>query len=305
VLGISFEELGAAIAKSWQLPEHVQNAMSAAEPGKQNLERPGERLNALAAFSNELCDIVTREEPAQRERAMRDLLTKHKHLIGMDGEALARVLEQVEGSLSERYAALLGNDLKSSRFVRNVSKAPPGAHAGRATAGSTLSLKERIHEVKQTLESGGSAHGVLGMALRVVADHLGAESPLILTATSDRQNLSVRYGLRDDIDGLRRELKFSLRPGGPRTQVFATAFHAGKDFVVRDCFNKESAEGIPQSYYEVLGSPAFALYACLGKAVFPALLLIEADSPEALPDPARVAELNELRPLIARAAART
>jgi len=146
---------------------------------------------------------------------------------------------------------------------------------------------------------------VLGMALRVVADHLGARSPLILTATSDRQNLSVRFGLRDDIDGLRRELKFSLRTGGPRTQVFAAAYHAGKDFVVRDCFNKESAEGIPQSYYEVLGSAAFALYACLGKAVFPALLLIEADSPEGLPDPARVAELNELRPLLARAAART
>ena len=172
-------------------------------------------------------------------------------------------------------------------------------------ASGTLSLKERIHEVRQSLESGGSAHGVLGMALRLVTDHLGAQSPLILTATSDRQHLNVRYGLRDDIDGLRRELKFPLRAAGPRTQIFAAAFHAGKDVVIRDCFNKESAEGLPQSYYEVLGSPAFALYACLGKAVLPALLLVEADSPDALPDPARVAELNELRPLIARAAART
>ncbi|HTQ05643.1 MAG TPA: protein kinase [Polyangiaceae bacterium] len=309
VLGISFEELGAAIAQNWQLPEHVQNAMSAPELAEHRLDRPEDRLSALAAFSNELCDIVTREPAETRDRAVRALLTKHKSLIGMDGEALSEILEHVEGSLTERYAALLGGDLKSSRFIRNVSKKPSelahGANAGEAASGVALTLKERIHEVKQSLESGGSAHGVLGMALRLVTDHLGAAAPLILTATSDRQYLVVRFGLRDDIDGLKRELKFPLRAAGPRTQVFAAAFHAGKDLIVRDCFNKECSEGLPQSYYEVLGSAAFGLYACLGKAVLPALLLVEADSPDSLPDPARVAELNELRPLIARAAART
>src|SRR6201999_4444481 len=115
VLGISFQELGAAIAKSWQLPEHVQNAMSATALPDGPLARAEDRLNALSAFSNELCDIVTREAADTRDLAMRMLLTKHKHLIGMDGEALAKILEQVEGSLTERYAALLGGDLKSSR----------------------------------------------------------------------------------------------------------------------------------------------------------------------------------------------
>jgi HD-like signal output (HDOD) protein len=324
VLGVTFEELGAAVAKSWQLPAQVQHAMSAPEVPDSRLERPEDRLTALAAFSNELCDVVTREPPETRDRAMRTLLAKHKHLIGMDGEALAEILAQVEGSLSERYAALLGNDLKSSRFVVNASKAPPGAdHRERAaaanaedgladpaspSAGATdaaVSIEQRIVQVKESLESGGSAHAVLGMAVRLVAEHLGVRSPLILTATPDRQSLTVRFGLRDDIDGLRRELKFPLKVAGPRTQLFAASYQAGKDLVVKDCFAKESTEGLPPSYYEVLGSPALALYACLGKAVMPALVLIEADSSDALPDPARVAELAELRPLIARAAART
>jgi HD-like signal output (HDOD) protein len=306
VLGISFEDLGAAVAKSWQLPQQVVKAMSG-ELREGKLERSEDRLNSLAAFSNELCDVITRSTPEERERAVRELLAKHKNLVTLDTESVDEMLAHVEGSLGERYASLLGADLKSSRFVANVSHAASPARAievaGRAAA-PAADLAECILQVKQSLERGHSSDAVLGMALRAVADHLGARAPLILTAAPNRQHLVLRYGLRDDLDGLRRELKFPLRASGPRAQYFASAYHSGKDALVKDCFEKESAEALPPAYFELLGSPALAIYACHGKAVMPALLVVEAEGAADLPDPARIAELAELRPLIARAAAR-
>jgi len=344
VLGATFEELGTAIAKAWQLPEHVVGAIGTTGVPDGELERPGDRLNALARFANELCDIVTRETPETRERAIKRLLAGYKNLIGINGEALAEMLTHIEESLSERYAALLGGDLKSSRFVMNVSGAPPAApghapelvdgHAaprarpvasffasaakpreqrlelGRqlpagATEGTSAPLEQRIAELRVSADRGMPADTVLTEALRLVAEHTRARSPLVLTATANKQHLVVRFGLRDDLDGLKRELKFPLRLTGGRPQIFANAYHAGKDCVVKDCFSQESSETLPSSYYEVLGSAAFALFACLGKGVTPALLLLEAENPAALPTPARMAALAELRPLIARAAART
>jgi HD-like signal output (HDOD) protein len=301
VLGMTFEELGTAVAKSWQLPQQIVGAMSGNELPQGSLERSADRLNALAAFSTELCDVVTREGPDTRERAVRDLLVKHKNLLALDPEALATILTEIEGSLNERYASLLGSALRSSRFVANAT---PVATEGSEGVPELPPLPDRIRAVKVALEQGQASDAVLTLALRIVADHLGTPAPLVLTAAPNKEHLVVRFGLRDDLAGLKRELKFPLRAASARSQPFAACFHAGKDLVIKDCFAKESAETFPPSYFEVLGSPSLALYACLGKALNPALLVLEADMPEALPDPARVAELAELRPLIARAAAR-
>jgi HD-like signal output (HDOD) protein/predicted Ser/Thr protein kinase len=314
VLGLSFEELGTAIAKSWQLPQQIVSAMAASELPEGQLKRNEDRVNALAAFTNELCDVMTRESEAARERSVRELLVKYKGLVSLEPEALAEILAQVEASLSDRYEALLGGDLKSSRFVANVNSqraaglsvvqlgVKPGAPGAPSPA---VPLDRRIREVREGLERGQAPDAVLGLALRLLADHFGASAPLVLTLAPNRRHLVVRFGLRDDIEGLRRELRFPMRSSsGNRTPPFASAHQAGKDLVIRDCFAPECTETMPVCYYEVLGSQALALYACLGKGVSPALVLVGADSADALPDAARVAELAELRPLIARAAAR-
>jgi hypothetical protein len=330
VLGLSFEELGVAVGKSWQLPQQVVSAMSPGELQDSELERNEDRVNALAGFSNELCDVVTRESAATRHRAVAKLLLKHRNLIGIDGDALAEILKQIESSLSERYAALLGTDLKSSRFIMNVSMPPgPGAHHdGAAPGGPAVGgffaaprrgreervdpakglqpgvLATRLAEAKDGLERGQAPDLVLGLALKLVSEHWRVRGPLVLTAAPNRQHLVLRFGLRDDIEGLKRELKFALRGLGPRPHLFASAYNSGKDCLLKDTFEKESPELLPPSYYEVLGAAALGIYACLAKGVTPALLVIEADSARGLPTPARVAELAELRPLIARAAAR-
>jgi serine/threonine-protein kinase len=352
VLGISFEDLGSAVAKQWQLPAQVIAAMTGSG-AEGPLVRSEDRLTALSAFSNELCDIVTREPPDARERSIKALLARYKNLVGIDHDAVLGLLSQVEASLTERYSSLLGSDLKSSRFVVNVSlpPAPDHRHSEKPRPSTTprakppkvpnipgivlkqreariklarivsddeqaaassveislppaADLEQRLLDLKASLDRGGAPDALLATALELVCEHLGVRGPLILTAAPNRQNLVVRFGLRDDIEGLKRELRFPLRGPGTQNSPFASAYHSGRDVTLKDAFAKTSSEILPPSYYEVLGSTAFALYACIGKGVGPALVLVDADGAEALPSAARVAALAELRPLIARAAAR-
>jgi hypothetical protein len=126
---------------------------------------------------------------------------------------------------------------------------------------------------------------------------------LVLTASSNKDELIVRYGVREDIEALGKELRFPLREPRTRTNLFASIYQSGKDITIPDAFVERKATPIPVRYYEVLGSPAFAIYGCLGKGLAPALLLVDVESPEDLPTPGRVAPLAKLRPLIAQAAA--
>ncbi len=60
------------------------------------------------AFRTSSATSSRAKRPRRAIRAVRALLAKHKHLLGIDGEALAEILTHIEESLGERYAALLG-----------------------------------------------------------------------------------------------------------------------------------------------------------------------------------------------------
>ena len=80
----------------------------------------------LADFSNELCDIVVNSPESQRQSAITNLLVRHKNLISLDQDQLAEVLEQVRQSFEQRYASLVGIDVKASRFSRNIATMASG-----------------------------------------------------------------------------------------------------------------------------------------------------------------------------------
>jgi hypothetical protein len=61
---------------------------------------------------------------------------------------------------------------------------------------------------------------------------------------------------------------------------------------------------LPQRYFEVLGSAAFALYVCVARGYPSCLVLVDADSPDALPSRERVKATKTLRELIAKIAER-
>jgi serine/threonine-protein kinase len=350
VLGVSFGRLGLTVAQSWRLPARMLSAISAVPTSGGPLTRAEDKLSALSEFANELCEIVSAERPANRDRAIAELLVRHKHLLSVDQEAVVELLASVKETFQERYSALFGLDLGASRFLNNVAEVVD-AHAAESTAAPSVledstaqpplqsqpvgtlpegggvievqaevkqvvarlqlgkqivpsnPLTERIEALKAAAAHGASADEILNRALMLWSTTLGVPRLLVLVASPARDELWIRFGLRDDIEALSRELRFPLSNPRVPTGLFSSIFHSGRDALVADAFaTRTAAVAIPPRYYEVLGSPAFALYGCKGPSS--ALVLADVDSADLLPPAELVAPLAPLRALIAQAAAR-
>ncbi|HET9930693.1 MAG TPA: HDOD domain-containing protein, partial [Polyangiaceae bacterium] len=164
-------------------------------------------------------------------------------------------------------------------------------------------LEARLTELRRKLSARVPADVVLADALDACAQALGTSKLLVLVATPGRDAFVVRYGVRDDIDTLAKELSFPLKLGRGLNDVFSSAYQTGRDARVEDALSPRMHATMPARYYEVIGSEAFALYPCVERGVPSALLFVDADSARSLPDPSRTPRLDPLRPLLAQAAA--
>ncbi|MGC4069590.1 MAG: protein kinase [Polyangiaceae bacterium] len=123
VLGISLHKLGVGIAERWRLPQRMIQAMAVIPERSGKLHREEDRLSSLAAFSNQLCEIVGSDlDTVSRNQALNTLTSKYKHLISIKTEEMTELLGKVQESFEQRYHSLLGNSTKTSRFSRNVSQ---------------------------------------------------------------------------------------------------------------------------------------------------------------------------------------
>src|SRR5204863_39672 len=122
VLGISFEELGLGVAKSWGLPDNLQRCMRKL-PGDPppNGGDKNDRLRWLAQAANELTDTRRRCEPGQASAA-----------VGAPGEHVERVSPCFKVSVkapSDLFSAVCikgADTLISDATVANIAtRLPP------------------------------------------------------------------------------------------------------------------------------------------------------------------------------------
>ncbi|HET9959624.1 MAG TPA: HDOD domain-containing protein [Polyangiaceae bacterium] len=207
------------------------------------------------------------------------------------------------GNAPPGVAVLGGEEPEAApKHVVPVQIAKP-QNAGRAPTPEQMTRWEaRFEQLRTQVRTGLSGDRLLSAALKLASEILGLERLLVLATTGNKAELSVRFGFRDDLEAVAKELRFPIYPTR-NVSVFYSAYHSGRDVVITDAFSPKATASIPVSYYEVLGSPAFALYGCFGKGLQPCLLLAEASSGAELPTPERVQLLGELRTWIAQGAA--
>jgi len=132
VLGVSFENLGIGIARSWGFPDQLVQSMKKLPDGKiRKSANNVERLCALAGFSNELCEVILDTPDADRSKALARLTARYGDTVPVTAEQLARVMEKSMRDIAQ-FARVVNVNLKHSDFARQASKwagmaAAPGA----------------------------------------------------------------------------------------------------------------------------------------------------------------------------------
>ncbi len=169
VLGVSFENLGIGIARSWGFPDQLVQTMKKLPDGKiRKCASNVDRLRALAGFSNELCEFVLDTPDADRGKALTALTARF-------GDSVAVTVEQISGLMEKsmqdiaQFARVVNVKLRRSDFARQASKwagmaAAPGASA--AAEANAAASRDETADARTALDD-SVLHGhapVLGAA---------------------------------------------------------------------------------------------------------------------------------------------
>lgn len=122
VLGLTFEDLGIGIARTWGFPNLIVNSMRKLPAGNVRKANTAEdRMRILAGFSNELCALISDVEPEQRDKALRKVAARFGDTVPLGEQALRDTMEKSFQEIAQ-FAGIIGINLKKSNFGRQLQR---------------------------------------------------------------------------------------------------------------------------------------------------------------------------------------
>lgn len=167
VLGVSFENLGIGIARSWGFPDQLVQSMKKLPDGKIRKSASNvDRLRALAGFSNELCEVILDTPDADRSKALAKLTARFGDTVPVTTEQLSAVMEKSMQDIAQ-FALVVNVNLKHSDFARQASK-----WAGMAAPGAAS-----VQDANAGTPPGGAADVMAELDANVLYQHAPTNEP--------------------------------------------------------------------------------------------------------------------------------
>ena len=137
VLGVSYSDLGVAVARTWNLPRPIIESIRGVPPGR--LAAPqgeAERLRDFAVFANELCDLFQRCERDEVRNGILELLVRFEPSFSLEPEYCMKLVNACIEKLKQ-FAPIFQINVSSSRYCRLVQSSldrQQGLETGSATS---------------------------------------------------------------------------------------------------------------------------------------------------------------------------
>ena len=116
ILGVSFTDIGSAVANHWNFPDIIVDAISGAPSGS---DIPDNQLGRLALFANEICHIAGATSRSGSLDALEQLLEQYRQHIPVEMERIPAILEAALKMLHQ-YADILGMNVEESSYCANI-----------------------------------------------------------------------------------------------------------------------------------------------------------------------------------------
>ncbi|AAZ96053.1 Predicted signal transduction protein [Thiobacillus denitrificans ATCC 25259] len=306
VLGVSFENLGIGIARSWGFPDQLVQSMKKLPEGKLRRSTAGaDRLRALAGFSNALCEAILDTPDSERGKALAKITGRFSDVVPIGVEQLAEVMEKSMHDFAQ-FALAVNVNLKQSDFAQQASKwagvrmpaasTDPSASADdRAALESTMlhehapilddasaavpeSAPRSSAEIQAALSSGlqdvgnsliddnVSINDILRMILEAMYTGMGFDHVVLCIKDGRRNAMCGKFGFGDGVQDLIRAFDFPLTAPA---DVFLVALQQNADILITDIDDAKIATRIPAWYRARVAAHTFALFPIIvrGKAV--------------------------------------
>lgn len=322
VLGLSFEELGIGIARTWGFPNGIVNSMRSLPEGM--IKKPAthdEGLRVVAGFANEMCDVIAATDPALRNKAIATLNTRFSAGLDMNLKQTQEIIEKTAVELAD-VAAILHVNMRQSAFATRL-RGWSGATTARDSAddmgattaalpdmllekeeGATLRgeipdaddamaiLSAGIQDISNSLVDEVPLNDILRIILETIFRAMGFEHVLLCLRDSKANAMVGRFGFGPDAINLSRHLRFPLTA---TADVFHVALSKGVDVFIDDIDDAKIAERIPAWYRQHLPGHTFVLFPLVIKSVPVAMIYCSRSKAGSIKIAER--ELNQLKTL--------
>ncbi len=299
VLGLSYEELGLGVAKSWGLPDSLQKAMRKpeGEPPPKLVERGPERLRWVGQAANALADTMLRTPPEQLGARVGELAARYAKTLGLTEKDVKDAVEHAREKLTQLAQAMNIRVAPSSPANRLLSmvkqEAPdpdsiaslelqatipvsdaktanlfvPGAAEDR-----TLVLAPKPEKVAELLAAGiqditnhmvadnFKLNEVLRMILETMFRALQFRRIVFCLRDPKTETLTGRFGLGEGVETASPAFRVALRlQAGAPADLFTAVCLKGADTLISDATSGNIAGRLPAWYREKINAPAFLL----------------------------------------------
>jgi serine/threonine protein kinase len=287
VLGISYNELGIGVAKSWSFPPRLIIGMRKVAGDK--VAKPQGELDNLSVTVNlahELFAIANHGHAVDKAKELKQLVRRYEDAINTSEQQLRKTMENGMGELVAR-AKVVGIDLAHSLLMKRVKvwigaksevvadKKPlePDSLAGITQLGMEIEsqsesvgeipkvtpeamLTEGIQEITNTLVEDHKLNDIIQMVLETMYRAMGFNRTLFLVRDVKAHKMVARFGFGQDTDAVLPKFRFSL---DFTADVFHLAMSKGADLMIEDIAAENIVGKIPSWYRQAVSSQSFML----------------------------------------------
>ncbi|WIM05743.1 MAG: HDOD domain-containing protein [Candidatus Nitricoxidivorans perseverans] len=287
VLGISFEDLGIGVARTWGFPALIVNSMRRLPEGK--VRKPvthEEALHVVAGFSNELCDRIAGSAPEDRAQVVQAVMERFSVSMQITDRQLQATLDKSLDELTQ-VASILRVNLKQSAFARQARAFAGGREEAKAAAdddeavtlANTLGgtamlgggdeaaaavpenaqnvLAAGIQDISNSLVEDFSLNDLLRIILETMYRAMGFQRVLLCLKDGKSQQMTGRFGFGPDTGEVAKRFRFPLAHSA---DVFHLAVAKGVDIIIADIDDPKIAGRIPDWYRRQVAAKTFVLF---------------------------------------------
>jgi serine/threonine protein kinase len=296
VLGLSFEDLGIGIAKTWGLPQTLQRCMrkpAGAPPSKPSGD-PGERVRWIALASNEIADALLHTDPKEVDASIAQLTRKFAQTLGNSsndmqaatvrarqkltelaiameirvapGSDAARLLKAPTGAEADLQHAPLDTDAHLSGFELHATQ-PAALHADHTepakSARVSQTLSAGIQDITNAMVEDFKLSDILRMILETMYRAMGFDHIIFCMRDAKTETMTGRFGLGDGVELHVKGFRIPLKAATP--DLFAVVCNKGADTMISDATESKIFQRLPTWYAKGLNAPTFLLLPLLIK----------------------------------------
>lgn len=322
VLGISFEEMGIAIARQWGFPQLLIGSMRKLPAGPvKKPEQQEDKLRVLSGFANELCDVIAQATPEIRDRELKKAMARFAEAVALNHDEIHKTVQRAIEEVAD-FARVIHLNMQQTTFGKQMRMfvrsgvVDTGANAvssGDFAAGTVLGeadpadtsdeeaqptvdaqsiLTAGIQDISNTLIEGFKLNDILRIILETMYRAMGFKRVVLCIRDGKAGVMQGRFGFGPEANEVAKAFRFPL---SFTPDIFHAATSKGVDLLISDIDDPKIASRIPEWYRKAVPAHSLVLFPLNIKGNPIALIYADRDEPGGIAIPDK--ELQLLRTL--------